>query len=450
MNTALKEETVMKKKLAALAAVATFGGIALAGCTGASETPGDGEIVPREISWLLSRPADGSVISIVTEIADEYAEEHPGFSLNLITTPDRPSYLQRLETLAAADQLPEFFDTDATPFARKLAEAGKLVDVEQLLSDLGVYEDYRPLALDYQRFDDGSLYMLPFEFEMEFFWYNKALFEAAGVEVPETLDDIVDLCAPLRASGVIPIAVDGQDGWPLERYMAYYPFRLAGPDYLNELKRGDVELSGEVGSTASQWMADLGSNECFQEGFSSQGYTDARDLFTSGKAAVYQIGTWELASLTSPDLAPEVRDNIDFFTLPTVDGAVTADNEFTVVSGIGTAVSAKSYDPLVQDFLAYLIAEYPARLAESGHLTPVEGVEPVIPEGASELYQRALAASGDLGEQVAFPWDTQLDPTTNTRLQQELVLLVQGEITADQFAALIDESIAENAPRFFG
>jgi raffinose/stachyose/melibiose transport system substrate-binding protein len=440
----------MNRKLP-LAAVAAFAiAVGLGACSATPDAGEDGEIVPREISWLLSRPADGSVISIVTEIADEYAQEHPGFSLNLITTPDRPSYLQKLETLATADQLPELFDTDATPFAKKLAEQGKLVDVEQLLTDLGVYEDYRPLALDYQRFDDGSLYMLPFEFEMEFFWYNKALFDAAGVEVPATLDDLVDLCGPLRDSGVIPIAVDGQDGWPLERYMAYYPFRSAGPDYLNELKRGDVELSGEVGTQAAEWLADLGSNQCFQEGFSSQGYTDARDLFTSGKAAVYQIGTWELASLTSPDLAPEVRDNIDFFTLPTVDGAVTDDNEFTVVSGIGTAVSAKTYDPLVQDFLAYLIAEYPARLAESGHMTPVSGVDAVIPEGASELYARALAVSDDLGERVAFPWDTQLDPTTNTRLQQELTLLVQGEITPEQFTAIIDESIAENAPRFFG
>lgn len=428
-----------------IAVVATLGA-----CTATPAPDPDGEIVPREISWLLSRPADGSVISIVTEIADEYAQQHPGFALNLITTPDRPSYLQKLETLATADQLPEFFDTDATPFAKKLADQGKLVDVEQLLTDLGVYDDYRPLALDYQRFDDGSLYMLPFEFEMEFFWYNKALFADAGVEVPQTLDDIVDLCGPLRDSGVIPIAVDGQDGWPLERYMAYYPFRTAGPDYLNDLKRGDVELSGDVGSQASQWMADLGSNECFPEGFSAQGYTDARDLFTSGKAAMYQIGTWELASLTSPDLAPEVRDNIDFFTLPTVADAVTADNEFTVVSGIGTAVSAKTYDPLVQDFLSYLIAEYPARLAESGHMTPVSGVDAVIPDGASELYARALAVSNDLGERVAFPWDTQLDPTTNTRLQQELTLLVQGEITPEQFTAIIDESIAENAPKFFG
>jgi raffinose/stachyose/melibiose transport system substrate-binding protein len=439
----------MKKRLT-IVGTALATALSLAGCSGTQTPSSDGAVKPHEISWLLSRPADGSVITIVKELADEYAKTHPGFSLNLITTPDRPSYLQKYETLAAANQLPELFDTDATPFTKKLIGQGKLVDVEGLLKDLGLYDKYRPLALDYQRFDDGSLYMMPFEFEMEFFWYNKALFQKAGVAVPKTLDDLVGICSALRNQGVIPIAVDGQDGWPLERYMAYQPFRLAGPDYLNQLKRGDVKLGDDVGTTTAKWLSDLGSNDCFPEGFSSQGYTDARDLFTSGKAAVYQIGTWELPALASPDLPADVKNNIDFFTLPTVDGAVTADNDYTVVSGIGTGISAKKFDPLVKDFLTFLLKEYPAKLVESGHLSPVIGYDAVIPDGVTKLYARALAKVDDLGDKVAFPWDTQLDPTTNTRLQQELVLLVQGEITPDEFTKTIDDTIAENAPKFFG
>jgi raffinose/stachyose/melibiose transport system substrate-binding protein len=439
----------MKKRLT-LVGTALAAALALASCSGTQTPSSDGPIKPHEISWLLSRPADGSVITIVKEIADEYAKTHKGFALNLITTPDRPSYLQKYETLAAANQLPELFDTDATPFTRKLIDQGKLVDVEGLLKELGLYDKYRPLALDYQRFDDGSLYMMPFEFEMEFFWYNKALFKQAGVSVPKTLDDLVGICSPLRSKGVIPIAVSGQDGWPLERYMAYQPFRLAGPDYLNQLKRGDVKLGDDVGTTTAKWLSDLGSNDCFPEGFSSQGYTDARDLFTSGKAAVYQIGTWELPALTSPDLPAQVKNNIDYFPLPTVDGAVTQDNDYTVVSGIGTGISSKKFDSLVKDFLTYLLKEYPAKMVESGHLAPVAGYDPVIPKGATELYARALSEVDNLGDEVAFPWDTQLDPTTNTRLQQELVLLVQGQITPEKFTKTIDDTIAENAPKFFG
>lgn len=401
------------------------------------------------ISWLLSRPANGSVITVIKSLASQYAKTHPGFKLNLITTPDRPSYLQKLETLAIADQLPEFFDTDATPFTRKLVDQGKLVDAQKFLKSANLLSKYRPMALDYQRFDDGSLYLLPFEFEMEFFWYNKALLSKAGLTVPKTLEDIVSSCKALRDKGIVPISIDGADGWPLERYMAYQPFRLAGPDYLNKLKRGKVKLSDSIGMKAATWMSNLGSNKCFQEGFTSQGYTDALNMFLSGKSAMYQIGTWELNALTSAELPEGVKGNIDYFTLPMTPGAVTAKNDYTVVSGIGMGISKKKFDPLVQDFLKYVLKNFSAKIVKSGHMSPILGGKVVIPTGASELYARALGELNHLGTKVAFPWDTQLDPTTNSRLQQELTLLVQGEITPQEFTTTMDKIIAENAPKFF-
>lgn len=438
------------KHPAALAAAATAVALALSACAGGpaggdpTDVAPEGEIVPREISWLLSRPADGGVITAMQQIADEYAAEHPGFSLNLITTPDRPSYIQKYETLAAANQLPELFDTDATPFAQKLASQDRMVDIDLLLEDLGLEDDYREAALNYQRFDDGSLYMVPFEFQLEFFWYNTALFEQAGIEVPATLDDFPQMCEALRAEGITPIALDGQDQWPLERYMSYYPFRLAGPGYVQDLKNGDAAFADPAGRAAAEWLFSLGQAGCFQQGFSSTGYADAQGLFTSGKAAVYNIGTWELSNLATETLDPAVRDSIDYFTLPTIDGAVTADNEYVTPSGIGMAVNAATYDPLVRDFLAYALERYPEVYAATGALSPTLTAPTTIPDDATPLYARAVEQSNGIGSAIAMPWDTQLDPATNTRLQQELTLLVQGDITPDQFIATMDATLAEN------
>ncbi|MFB2585829.1 ABC transporter substrate-binding protein [Herbiconiux liukaitaii] len=445
-----------RTRLAVAASVAAFA-LLLSGCaagggsgnTDPTAVDPEGEIEPREISWLLSRPADGGVITAMEQIADEYAEDHPGFALNLITTPDRPSYIQKYETLAAANKLPELFDTDATPFAQKLASQGRMMDAEALLKDLGVYDDYRPAALNYQRFDDGSLYMVPFEFQLEFFWYNKALFEQAGVTVPETLDDFPAMCTALRAAGITPIALDGQDQWPLERYMAYYPFRTAGPDYVQELKKGEATLSDATGEQAVQWLSDLGSAGCFQDGFSSTGYSDAQASFTSGKAAVYNIGTWELNSLATDALDESVRDDIDYFTLPVTADSVTAPNEYVSPSGIGMAVNTSTYDPLVRDFLSFALTRYPEVYAATGALSPTTTVETTIPANATPLYQRAVDQADEVGEKTAMPWDTQLDPTSNTRLQQELTLLVQGEIDPDEFISTMDGVIAENGPKAF-
>lgn len=440
----------IRKRNAALLAAATATALALTGCAGGTggadptDVNPEGEITPREISWLLSRPADGGVITAMEQIADEYAAEYPGFSLNLITTPDRPSYIQKYETLAAANKLPELFDTDATPFAQKLASQDRMIDVDALLDDLGLAEDYREAALGYQRFDDGSLYMVPFEFQLEFFWYNTALLEEAGVSVPATLDDFPQLCRDLRAQGITPIALDGQDQWPLERYMAYYPFRMAGPEYVQDLKNGDASFSDPAGVAAAEWLSELGKAGCFQEGFSSTGYADAQALFTSGKAAVYNIGTWELGNLATEALDPGVRDDVDYFTLPTIDGAVTTDDEYVTPSGIGMAVNAQTYDPLVRDFLKFALERYPEIYAATGALSPTTTAQTAIPADATPLYSRAVEQADTVGPKIAMPWDTQLDPATNTRLQQELTLLVQGDITPEEFVTTMDATLREN------
>lgn len=438
------------RRRGALTAALLSAALTLTACSGAagSADPTDvdpvGDVVPREISWLLSRPADGGVITAMQQIADEYAEDHPGFSLNLITTPDRPSYIQKYETLAAANKLPELFDTDATPFAQKLADQGRMVDVGALLDDLGLTGTYREAALNYQRFPDGALHMVPFEYSSEYFWYNTELFTQAGIAVPATLDDFPAMCQALRAEGVTPIALDGQDQWPLERYWSYYPFRQAGPDYVRAVATGDATFSDPAGQAAAQWLYDLGRAGCFQDGFSSTGYADAQALFTSGKAAVYNIGTWELANLATDALDEGVRDAVDFFTLPTTDGAVTDGNEFVTTSGIGMAVNATTYDPLVRDFLAFALERYPEVYAASGALSPTTTVATTVPDDATPLYTEAVEQAESVGSEIAVPWDTQLDPATNTRLQQELTLLVQGDITPEEFTTTMDASLAEN------
>ena len=264
-------------------------------------------------------------------------------------------------------------------------------------------------------------------------------------EIPATLDDFPEMCEALRAKGITPIALDGQDQWPLERYMAYYPFRMAGPEYVQDLKNGDASFADPAGTAAAEWLHELGQAGCFQEGFSSTGYADAQALFTSGKAAVYNIGTWELGNLATDALDPAVRDSVDYFTLPTIEGAVTEDNEFVTPSGIGMAVNAKTYDPLVRDFLAFALERYPEVYAATGALSPTTNVETTIPDNATELYSRAVEQANEVGPRIAMPWDTQLDPATNTRLQQELTLLVQGDITPDEFIETMDATLAENS-----
>jgi raffinose/stachyose/melibiose transport system substrate-binding protein len=413
----------------------------------ASGAPSEVAVQARKITWLLSRPTDGPVMKVIQDLAAEYAKSHPGFELDLQTTPDRPSYLQKVETLAAANRLPDMWDTDATPFAQKLRDKDLMVDAAQFLKDSGLDGTFRPAALDYVRFDDGGLYLLPWEFHMEIFWYNKALFQQAGVSVPTNLEDIPASCKAFRDNGIIPMAIDGQDGWPLMRQIAFIPFRLTGMDYIGQLKQAKAALTDEPGKRAVQYVSDLGTNKCLQDGWSAASYTDARDLFTTGRAAMYYMGTWELGTMTAADLAPDVASNIDYFTLPTTPGATTKPNEFIVVSGIGMAMNKASFDPAVQDWVKFMLAQYGAKYAALSQFPPMTGATPT---GEGAVFQKVVAQMDDLGTTFGKPWDTQLDPTSNTQMQAELTLLAQNELTPDEFIKTVDAVIQENAPKYFG
>ena len=83
------------------------------------------------------------------------------------------------------------------------------------------------------------------------------------------------------------------------------------------------------------------------------------------------------------------------------------------------------------------------------------GVAPVVAEALhraiddENLGYLSPPQAAELGEATLMPWDTQLDPSTNSRLQQELVLLVQGDITAEEFLTTMDDTLAKNAPKYF-
>ncbi|MFT9232525.1 MAG: hypothetical protein ABF515_07845, partial [Bifidobacterium sp.] len=64
-------------------------------------------------------------------------------------------------------------------------------------------------------------------------------------------------------------------------------------------------------------------------------------------------------------------------------------------------------------------------------------------------YKRLFDDADNVGKTTAMPWDTQLDSTSNTRLQQELPLLVQGDVSVDEFITTMDKVIAENGPKAF-
>ena len=256
--------------------------------------------------------------------------------------------------------------------------------------------------------------MIPFEFQLEFFWYNKALFEQAGVDVPESLDDFPAMCTALREAGITPIALDGQDQWPLERYMAYQPFRDCRPGVRPEAEEGRSRVRRPRTARSRRMAGCARRGRVLPGGLLLDRATPTRRTCSPrARRPMYNIGTWELRSLATDKLDPAVRDDIDFFTLPT-HGRL-GDGGQRVRLPVGHRHGGERQDvrpararlPEVRPGAATpRCTPPPARCRRPRTSRPPS--RPTPPRCTSRPSTRPTTS----GRSMAMPWDTQLDPTT--------------------------------------
>lgn len=395
----------------------------------------------QTITWLTARPENGAIIQTVRELADRYAQDHPGFKLDIQVTADRPSYLTKLRTLVASGEVPEFIDTDADPYAQELAEAGMLVDMKQFLDEQGLYDQFYEPALKYQELPDGSLYLLPLEYHLEMTWYNKKIFAENNLTVPKTIDDMLTVSRTLKDKGITPIAVDGVDVWPVLRYAAMIPFRATGNEFARNLSQGKAKMTDEVGMKSANFVSEIG--QYFQQGFATTDYTTAKNMFLSGEAAMYRMGTWEIPSFVDENLPDNMKGNVDYFYLPTMANAKTPDNEYFGNSGIGLAATASKFEGTAKDFLSYVLKNYSDVYVAKQQMSPLKFT--IEDESKfSELFLRIKKDMDNYGSEFAKPWDTLLDANTNSVMSDLIMKLTMGAMTPEEFAKQVDDAIAQN------
>lgn len=387
------------------------------------------------VTWLASRPVGGEIDKTVREIAEEYSRLQGGkWVLEVETTADRPSYLQKLKTLIAGNNMPDIIDIDADPYCQTLVDAGLLVDVKDYLKKENLYDNYHEIALRYQEFTDGTMYTLPLEYHIEMIWYNTAIFKDFGLSAPTTMDEWLEICRILDANGITAISVDGVDRWPVLRYMAMVPFRYTANEYIINLRDGKASMGDPMGRKAIEFVQEIG--KYFNKGFAATDYATAQGMFLDGKSAMYYIGDWEQNAMLNKYNAGEV----DYFLLPTMPNALTGVNEYCANSGIGMAFNVETFDEKTKGFVNYLIENYGRLYSAKQQMSPIKSELQADVE-YTELYKRIAKDMANFGYNFMKPWDTYLDPATNTIMGDNILLLASGDMDADTFIRLIDNSL---------
>ena len=391
------------------------------------------------INWLSSRSASEATILAIQDIAKQYQEENPDldFNFEIENISDRTAYLQKLKILAASDELPEWFDSDPDTWFADIVADGKAYSFEDLYKELGMYDQIFPISKEYARLSDGSLNLMTLQCNTEYFFYNKDLFEQAGItEAPKTFDELLADCKLLQDQEIIPIAM-GAD-WPILRYIAQVPFRLTGNEYIENAVSGEGSFGEEAGLKGAQFIQDIA--QYFQEGWSSADYDTMNDLFASGQAAIMYNGTWALEQADMIGEDGNIKDNIGYFTMPTYsDADVTTATDFFANSGIGTAIRTDAVDDEMKAWIKYLLEHFADASLSYDQLPSVMPDEETM-QSLPKVYQQIIEDVSNVKE-YAKCWDVVIDSALVEPLEKETVILALGQETPEEWAANMDEYV---------
>ncbi len=268
---------------------------------------------------------------------------------------------QKVQLLAGQNALPVQFAAGGTPqLTKTLDKAGQVLDLEKTLKDLGVWDDLQPAAIKTVENLYGKFNVMPYQFNIEGIWYNKKLFAGQHLATPTTYEQLVAAAAKFKRAGVTPFAADGKDGWPLTRLISGYLYRELGPDALQSVADGKAKLTDPAYVKAAQAIADLGKAGYFGKGVGSIDYDTATQQFLTGKAAMFYMGSWALGDFNDKTKNKIGADNVGFMPFPTVAGGKGSADQIPANVGLPVAVSAKSYDAKVGDWLSCITKNYGA------------------------------------------------------------------------------------------
>ncbi len=274
---------------------------------------------------------------------------YPNIKVNVDVTP-WGDYWTKLQTEATSNTLPDLFWMNGPNF-QLYASNGKIEPITSQVSSGAIDPANYPKSLDDMYSLGGVQYGVPKDFDTIGVWVNKALFEKAGVALPQagwTWADFqkigAEISQKLKASGDYGAAA-GMDG-----QTTYYDTILQAGGYVispdgktsgydtAEAQAGIQFWTDLIKSGASPTMAQLTE-------------TSADQWFINGKLAMYQGGDWFRAALVGTPIEKDV------IAVPLPQGKAQA----TVIHGVSNVVAANSQNKKAAQALQAYLASKPAQ-----------------------------------------------------------------------------------------
>jgi multiple sugar transport system substrate-binding protein len=351
----------MKRKFAAAAGVAVVATLSLAACSGSSETPAEesGPVTLTMSGWSLDTTPEFQAL------ADAFQEENPDVTIELKGY-DPAEYNTLLTADLAAGSGPDIITQKEVKFVPTFVEGGQLLDVSDVELPDGISG-----ASSYEV--DGAAYAVPYRNDSWVLFYNKALFDQAGVEYPDgswTWDDYSEAAAALT-DGIAAAGGTAKGAYLHNWQSTVQGFASAQSD--TDVLTGDYEYmepfyENVLALQGDGYQVDFNTAKANQLTYQGE--------FGKQNAAMLPMGTWFVATLIAQQASGDADDfEWGIAPIPQVDDSTAGLDNTPITFGdpTGFGINAAIDDSKVQaakDFLAFAAGEEGAQILAGIGITP--------------------------------------------------------------------------------
>lgn len=344
----------------------------------------------------------------------------------------------KLKTLNSSGDMPDVFWSDAGYFT-PLKNTGSILDLTPYISKDGFLEKYAvPDALKHV---DNGIYSLSSGADTYFtpvIFYHKDMFEEAGVKVPTTFDELIQTSKTLKGKGMVPAVTPGKDGWGPKLFMLQQMIQIGDPQAMADLVSNKTDFTNPSVKEGAARIETMVKEGVFPDGIANLDYGPAMEMFTSKKAAMLMMFTWEL-----PNLAKD--ETVDFFPFPSAsdkyDPSQTVQFWGSPVNGY--AVNGKTKHPEEAVKLAEFLAMQDALYFESSG-APISLQTGNQANNRSPLMQKFVDWYNPIPNKIASFALNSIDAKTSAEISTQGANLLTGEYAAEDFNTAMNKIWSEN------
>lgn len=300
----------------------------LAACSGGSgdaEGTDSGDVALSV--WLPTQ--EDTQVTAMAALIDAFEEANPGITVKTEERAIDP-HKEALRQAAGTDAGPDiYWYWEGSGLGGELVDVGMSLDLSAYYDEYGWQDRFTAASLAGVT-QYGGFHGVPWTQQGEGLYYNKSLFEQAGITaIPTTYDELVDAAKQLADAGITPIQFGGTVNWHVMRLLDSLIETECGADVADELNTGDGDWGAQPCVTDAFTELKTWGDSYVNDGFMAVSNDDSTQLFYSGQAAMAYEGTWLNSQLVDNGMDPE---NIGIFAFPTGTGRLYGFGEAFYVS----------------------------------------------------------------------------------------------------------------------